>query len=174
MLTEIHRKRAKEEDKPFKYNAIRTLRLSAYSFFISGTLMHVVYTKVLPRIAPGCGLGAVFKKVLFTQTVFTVTGTTLFYFLLALSEGQSVQCAKDEVRVKLWPTLCTGWKVWPFISFVNFMFVPPQFQVAFVNVISIFWGIFMSYMKNHKATDLIEAGVIHSSTSASNESVSNQ
>ncbi len=28
------------------------------------------------------------------------------------------------------------------------MFVPLAFQVAFINVVSIFWGVYMSYMKN--------------------------
>jgi hypothetical protein len=30
------------------------------------------------------------------------------------------------------------------------MFVPANFQVAFVNVISIFWSMYMSHMKNSK------------------------
>lgn len=30
------------------------------------------------------------------------------------------------------------------------MFVPANFQVAFVNFIAIFWSAYMSYMKNHK------------------------
>ena len=56
----------------------------------------------------------------------------------------------DEVRAKTLPTLLVGWKVWPFISFVNFMFVPPRLQVAFMNFIAIFWNAYMSYMKNQK------------------------
>ena len=110
--------------------------------------MHLVYSKVLPCIAPGCGAKAIFKKVLFTQTFFTVTGTSLFYFTLGIAEGKSLQEASNEVRAKLWPTLLTGWKVWPIIGLINFTFVPAQLQVLFVNVISIFWGVYMSYMKN--------------------------
>ena len=55
----------------------------------------------------------------------------------------------DESRAKTLPTLLVGWKVWPFISLVSFMFVPPKLQVAFVNFIAIFWSAYMSYMKNH-------------------------
>ena len=89
--------------------------------------MHIVYTKILPRIAPGCGLAAVLKKVLFTQTIFSGTGTSLFFFTLAISEGKSVRAAAAEVRAKLWPTMLTGWQVWPFVSLVNFGLVPIQF-----------------------------------------------
>ena len=118
--------------------------------------MHIVYTKILPRIAPGTGFKSVIRKVLFTQTVFTVFGVSLFYFTLALAEGQSIQDSRNEVRNKLWPTLKTGWKVWPLISFCNFMFIPPLYQVAFINVISIFWSTYMSYMKNQKVVELVE------------------
>ena len=66
-----------------------------------------------------------------------------------------------EVRLKLWPTLLTGWKVWPFISFINFMFVPMPFQVAFINVVSIFWSTYMSYMKsNEQAVYLVEGNAL--------------
>ena len=33
------------------------------------------------------------------------------------------------------------------------MFVPPNFQVAFVNFVAIFWSAYMSYMKNQKVVD---------------------
>lgn len=79
-----------KNNSEFKYNYLRTFRLSTYSFFVSGTLMHVVYTKILPKIAPGCGYSAVFKKVLFTQTIFTVVGTSMFYFILALVEERNL------------------------------------------------------------------------------------
>jgi hypothetical protein len=79
--------KGEETSSKHRFDVIRTLRLTSYSFFISGVLMHIVYTKILPKIAPGCGMIAVVKKVLFTQTVFMITGTCLFYFILALSEG---------------------------------------------------------------------------------------
>lgn len=101
-------------------------------------------------IAVGNSFKATVKKVLVTQTIFSTFGCALFYFTLALSEGKDFEHSKKEVKEKTLPTLLVGWKVWPFISFVNFMFVPLQFQVAFVNFIAIFWNAYMSYMKNHK------------------------
>ena len=73
---------------------------------------------------------------------------SLFFFILTLAEGRGLSEAKQEVRTKLWPTLKTSWHVWPFISFVNFMFIPNNMQVTFINVVSIFWGVYMSYIKN--------------------------
>jgi hypothetical protein len=59
----------------------------------------------------------------------------------------------DECRAKTLPTLLVGWRVWPFISFFSFMFIPPKLQVAFVNFIAIFWSAYMSFMKNQKVDD---------------------
>jgi protein Mpv17 len=105
---------------------------------------------LLPLVATGNSLSATIKKVFVTQTVFGTFGCALFYFTLALTEGKSINKSVEEVRNKTWPTLLVAWRFWPFISFINFMFIPPNFQVAFVNVISIFWNTYMSYMKNHK------------------------
>jgi hypothetical protein len=35
------------------------------------------------------------------------------------------------------------------------MFIPPLYQVAFINVISVFWSTYLSYMKNHKVVELV-------------------
>lgn len=41
------------------------------------------------------------------------------------------------------------------------MFVPMPFQVAFINVVSIFWSTYMSYMKsNEQAVYLVEGNAL--------------
>ena len=41
------------------------------------------------------------------------------------------------------------------------MFVPMPFQVAFINVVSIFWSTYMSYMKsNEQAVYLVEGNTL--------------
>ena len=147
---EAHSQDLKDQDQPFKYNFFRTFRQGCYSFFIGGQLQHLQYAHILPLVAVGNSFKDTVKKVVVTQTVFSTFGTALFYFTLALTEGRSLQQAVDESRAKTLPTLLVGWRVWPFISFFSFMFVPPKLQVAFVNFIAIFWSAYMSYMKNQK------------------------
>ena len=105
----------------------RHLRLMTYAFFMSGPIMHFVYSKILPVIGPGCSLSSVLKKVLFTQTLFNIAGTSLYFFMLTLMEGRPVEQCCDEVRLKLWPTVFTSWKIWPVMSFLNFYFIPQPF-----------------------------------------------
>ena len=77
-------------------NIQRVARFTTYGFFVSGTSMHFVYSKILPKIAPGCSMGAVVKKVLFTQTIFNIVGTYLFYSILTLLEGRGFEAAIRE------------------------------------------------------------------------------
>eukprot|EP00347_Sterkiella_histriomuscorum_P016956 403351209 len=112
------------------FDFLRNMRLCTYGFFISGPLMHYIYTKVLPVIGPGCSLKSVLIKVLFTQTIFTVFGISLFYFTLSLMSGMTLEASQQEVREKLIPTYMTSLKIWPIMSFINFMFVPAPLQVA--------------------------------------------
>ena len=77
------------EKKQFDVN--RLLRLSLYSFCISGPMMHISYQHFLPYMAPGNSYLAVFKKVLFQQTMFNVCGQVIFFGLLTLAEGNTIE-----------------------------------------------------------------------------------
>ncbi|KAK9242491.1 Mpv17/PMP22, partial [Lipomyces tetrasporus] len=38
----------------------------------------------------------------------------------------------------------TSLLVWPFVSYINFGFVPVAWRIAFTSVIGVFWSIYMS------------------------------
>jgi len=48
------------------FDYARHLRLITYAFFLSGPQFHIVYSKILPVIAPCCTFKAALKKVAFT------------------------------------------------------------------------------------------------------------
>ncbi len=41
------------------------------------------------------------------------------------------------------------WCIWPPTQYVNFMYVPGRFRVMYINGITVFWDIFLSYMKHY-------------------------
>jgi len=105
----------------------RYIRLSTYALMVSGPSFHLVYSKILPKIAPGTGLTAIIKKVMFVQLAFSTTGLGLFFYCVSLLEGKTLKQAQEETTRKFWKTLLINWQVWPVISIINFTVVPPHF-----------------------------------------------
>ena len=126
----------------------RTFRMSFYGSLYVGPVMHVWYSKILPRFFPGTSLSHVLKKVCIDQTLMVTFMTSSFYTAQTLLENKTLENALDKVKHQLWPTLKTNWKVWPAIMALNFTLVPLDFQVILVNSVGIIWNAYLSYMQH--------------------------
>lgn len=40
--------------------------------------------------------------------------------------------------------MVSNWRVWPWVAFANFAFVPVELRVLVTNVVAVFWGFLMS------------------------------
>ena len=107
-----------------KYDLKRTLNFMSYGFLVNGPVLHYTYSKLIPIFAPGNSIGSVAKKLLFTQSVFSLVSISSFYIFTSQCEGKSLQGTKDELCQKLWPTFKTNLKVWPLLQLINFTMVP--------------------------------------------------
>ena len=127
------------------YSRLRTF--ATYGFAVSGPMLYMTYNKILPYIAPGTSKMAIMKKIIFTQTAFTLVSMSAFYTAIPLMQGNDPRECFMEIKHKLWPTMKTNWKVWPFLQLINFTFVPMQMQAAYVAFFSLFFNIYLSFMK---------------------------
>lgn len=131
-----------------EYDYQRTFNFMSYGLLANGPALHFTYSRIIPTFAKGNDLRALGKKLLFTQTVFSVVSIASFYIFVSRLEGKDLEGTKDELKAKLLPTLCTNWKVWPLLQLINFALVPPQLQVLYVNFMQLWWNVYLSFMKN--------------------------
>ena len=113
---------------------------------------HLWYCKwvpsIMPKITANPKLQALFS-VVGDQLLFTPPLMTSFLFLNDFLLNWNVKSAINNVREKLWRGLKTNWTVWPPVQFINFTLIPVHFRVLFVNIVGLFWSIYLSYLQNN-------------------------
>ena len=70
-----------------KLDKERMRSFGIYGFAVSGPMLYLTYNKILPYIAPGTSRIAIFKKLLFTQTAFTLVSMSAFYTAIPVLQG---------------------------------------------------------------------------------------
>jgi len=64
---------------------------------------------------------------------------------MAIMEGSS---PKDKLESTYWNALSKNWMVWPFVQAINFKFVPLHHRVLVVNVVSLGWNCYLSFLNS--------------------------
>ena len=92
------------------------------------------------------------------QTVLAPGNLFLFLNTMALLEGTS---AKEKLETTYWPALSRNWMIWPVVQFVNFKYVPLELRVLVVNVVSLGWNCYLSYLNGQGGSKEDELSLIH-------------
>ncbi|KAF8848770.1 sym-1 [Acephala macrosclerotiorum] len=87
----------------------------------------------------------ILARVAADQTIFASTNLFCFLSSMAIMEGTS---PKDKLEKSYWTALQSNWMIWPFIQVVNFKFVPLHHRVLLVNVISLGWNCYLSWINS--------------------------
>lgn len=84
-------------------------------------------------------------RVALDQGVFAPCAIGMFLSSMAVLEGGSVG---EKLDKNYRTALTSNYMVWPFVQAVNFKMVPLEHRVLFVNVISIGWNCYLSYLNS--------------------------
>lgn len=89
-------------------------------------------------------------KFLLDQTIGAVVNTLMFlaYMGYINAQGKPGVNAMDVVTSdcvnKLWPMMKDGYKFWPAISLISFLWVPVDKRIVFGCSVGVVWGIYLS------------------------------
>jgi len=141
-----------EENTPKKFDWVRCMNMALIGSFVSAPVNHIWYSKWASALVSKVTSRARVQPFISTaadQILLTPVTLSSFLFLSDyLKDFRSLKAAKN-VQEKFWGGLTTNWKVWPPIILANFMFVPPQMRVLFVNAFGFFWSIYLSRLQNN-------------------------
>jgi protein Mpv17 len=81
------------------------------------------------------------------QLLFAPMITGVFFSTMAVMEGRN---PADKLSESYWTALKANWSLWPAVQTGNFFFVPLHMRVLLVNVVSLGWNSYLSFLNMQK------------------------
>ncbi|XP_020707983.2 mpv17-like protein 2 isoform X2 [Athalia rosae] len=135
----------KEYDEDYKHDCIRTKNMIIVGV-LQGPFHHYFYL-TLDRILPAKNSVTIVKKTLIDQLVASPVCLAIFFYGLGILEHRKMKDINEEVKLKLMDTWKVDWCYWPPIQFINFLLIPIQYRVIYINLMTMIYDMFLSYMK---------------------------
>lgn len=89
----------------------------------------------------------ILARVAADQTVFATINLGVFLSSMAIMEGSD---PKQKLEKSYLPGLKANWMLWPAVQAINFKLVPLEHRVLVVNIVSLGWNCFLSYLNSSK------------------------
>lgn len=134
--------------KEHSYNWNRVFKQASFGFLFT-PYIHFQFNIIIPKYIAR-GNFQIWKIVLYNQIVNSTIFSFSFFTYINILNGMSIDSALQDTLLKLPSTLSTAWKVWPFIQYINFTYIPIAYRVIFNNSFGVIWNIYLSYVQNVK------------------------
>ncbi|KAF4553108.1 Mpv17 / PMP22-like protein 1 [Elsinoe fawcettii] len=124
----------------------RTARMTLYGGAVFGPAATKWFGFLQRKVViPGRPNLEILARVGLDQTVFASTNLFCFLSSMAIMEGSD---PKEKLDSTYKTALTKNWMVWPWIQMTNFKFVPLQHRVLVVNVVSLGWNCYLSFLNS--------------------------
>ncbi|KAK1450788.1 sym-1 [Colletotrichum cuscutae] len=128
-----------------KHEWARTGRMALYGGAIFGPVATTWFKFLQNNIVLKNKNAEMLARVAVDQGVFAPVMISVFLSSMATLEGGSI---KEKLDKNYKTALTSNYMLWPFVQVVNFKFVPLHHRVLFVNVISIGWNSYLSFLNS--------------------------
>ncbi|XP_060204317.1 protein sym-1 [Lycium barbarum] len=125
----------------------RTFLITFLGLVLVGPTLHFWYL-YLSKLVTSPGLSGTLMRLVIDQFLFAPIFVGVFLSSLVTLEGRSSQVI-PKLQQEWFSSVLANWQLWIPFQFINFRFVPQQFQVLAANFIALVWNVILSY-KAHK------------------------
>ncbi|XP_059304503.1 protein sym-1-like [Lycium ferocissimum] len=125
----------------------RTFLFTFLGLVLVGPTLHFWYL-YLSKLVTTPGLSGTLMRLVIDQFLFAPIFVGVFLSSLVTLEGRSSQVI-PKLQQEWFSSVLANWQLWIPFQFINFRFVPQQFQVLAANFIALVWNVILSY-KAHK------------------------
>lgn len=125
-------------------------RIFTFTFLglvLVGPTLHFWYL-YLSKLVTVTGASGALLRLVIDQFVFAPIFIGVFLSTLVTLEGRPAE-VMPKLRQEWFSSVLANWQLWIPFQFLNFRFVPQQFQVLAANFIALVWNVILSY-KAHK------------------------
>lgn len=130
-----------------EFDVVRFLKFSFLGTFLVAPTLHYWYG-FLGRVLPGTSFSMTVQRLFFDQLVFSPSFLCLFMSSVLVLDG-TPELIPSKISKEFVPTMLMNYTVWVPAMYVNFKFVPLQFQTLFSNVVGYFWNVYLSYVTHN-------------------------
>ncbi|XP_008557114.1 mpv17-like protein 2 [Microplitis demolitor] len=127
------------------HDLVRTKNMAMIGM-IQGPFNHFFYA-FLDRFLPGKTARSIVKKTFLDQVIASPTCLSIFFFGHEMLEQRDFRLMYGEILEKLVETYKVDCCFWPPTQMLNFLFVPMRYRVIYINLMNVFYNIFLSYTK---------------------------
>lgn len=88
----------------------------------------------------------VIVKLLLDQTIGLSFTNIIFITCTTGARLQSMALLSNEIKIRIAGILKAGWRIWPVVSLINFLWIPWEWRVVVTSVVGFGWSIVLSFL----------------------------